>query len=84
NRIFNFGSGKAITVQNLIKTIGTIMELEITIVRDKDGREGEITDQYVSWEKASRVLGWNPRVSLDEGLRRTIAWYRDYLYTTNL
>lgn len=84
NRVFNFGAGKPIAVRDLINTIGKIAGAEIKIVREKDVREGEITDQYVSWEKASRILGWKPQVSLDEGLRRAIAWYRDNLYTTSL
>ncbi len=79
NRIFNFGAGMPVAVRDIIKTIGKLMGAKIEIVRIEEDREGEITDQYVSWEKASRVLGWKPRVSLDEGLRRTIAWY-----TTNL
>jgi CDP-glucose 4,6-dehydratase len=84
NRIFNFGSGKPIAVQDIITTIGKLAGVTIRIIREKDVREGEITDQYISWEKASRALGWKPRVSLDEGLRRTIAWYKEYLYTTTL
>jgi nucleoside-diphosphate-sugar epimerase len=28
-------------------------------------------------DKARKLLGWEPRVDLDEGLARTIAWYRD-------
>lgn len=84
NRIFNFGAGKPVAVRDIIKTIGKLTGERIEIVRAKEDREGEITDQYVSWDKASRVLGWKPKVSLDEGLRRAIAWYRDYLYTTAL
>jgi nucleoside-diphosphate-sugar epimerase len=30
-----------------------------------------------SIEKSERVLGFRPRVSLDDGLPRTVAWYRD-------
>jgi dTDP-D-glucose 4,6-dehydratase len=29
--------------------------------------------------KAANILGWKPRVSFDEGLRRTIEWYRAFL-----
>lgn len=79
NRIFNFGAGKPIAVRNLIKTIGKIAGVEIEIVKEKVGRESEITDQYVSWEKASRVLGWKSTVPLIEGLTRTVAWYRNHV-----
>lgn len=39
----------------------------------------EIQDQYLSAEKARRELGWRPVHGLDEGLRRTVAWYRSRL-----
>ena len=31
-----------------------------------------------STEKAGRLLGYEPRVDLDEGMRRTVAWYRQH------
>ena len=39
----------------------------------------EIRHQYLSAEKARRMLDWRPLYSLDEGLRKTIAWYTGYL-----
>ncbi len=36
----------------------------------------EIREQYLDAGKARRVLGWKPRHGMDEGLRRTIEWYR--------
>lgn len=39
----------------------------------------EIGHQWLSAEKARTVLGWAPEFSFDEGLDRTIAWYRSYL-----
>lgn len=84
NRIFNFGVGSPVAVRDMINTIGKLIGEKIEIVKIPKDREGEITDQYVSWEKANRMLGWKPKVFLDEGLSRAIAWYRDYLYTTNL
>jgi nucleoside-diphosphate-sugar epimerase len=37
----------------------------------------------LSTAKAQRVLGWSPRFSLDEGLRRTEAWLREANYLNN-
>jgi CDP-glucose 4,6-dehydratase len=39
----------------------------------------EIVDQHLSAAKARRVLNWRPRFTLDDGLRRTIAWYTAFL-----
>lgn len=39
----------------------------------------EIREQYLDAGKARARLGWAPRYGMDEGLRRTIDWYRDYL-----
>jgi CDP-glucose 4,6-dehydratase len=39
---------------------------------------GEIKDQYLSIEKAERILNWRPRYSLDEGLKETIPWYQTF------
>ena len=39
----------------------------------------EIAQQYLSSEKAHRVLGWRAQYSVEEGLRQTLAWYRRFL-----
>ena len=78
NRIFNFGAGNPMAVMELIRRIGTLIGTPIRIKHVKEEREGEIPQQYVSWEKAKRALGWKPRVSLEEGLTRSIRWYRAY------
>jgi CDP-glucose 4,6-dehydratase len=39
----------------------------------------EIRHQYLSAEKARRTLGWKPLCTLEEGLERTIAWYKNFL-----
>lgn len=75
NRIFNFGTGRPIAVKELIRRLTSIAGVPLRIKHTKEGREDEIGEQYVSWDKARRVLGWMPRVGLDEGLTRTIEWY---------
>jgi CDP-glucose 4,6-dehydratase len=39
----------------------------------------EIPKQYLSCEKARRMLGWQSKFTLDEGLRETIDWYQKRL-----
>lgn len=41
--------------------------------------KAEIQDQYLDSSKARAALGWSPRISLAEGLARTVPWYRDFL-----
>ncbi len=40
-------------------------------------REGDVRDSLAEISAARKALGYNPEVSFDEGLRRTVAWYRD-------
>ena len=39
----------------------------------------EIQDQYLDSSRARELLGWRPAYSLEEGLRETVAWYREFL-----
>jgi CDP-glucose 4,6-dehydratase len=39
----------------------------------------EIRHQYLSAAKVRRELGWAPLFTLEEGMQRTVSWYRDFL-----
>ena len=75
---FNFSNECQITVKDLTRTILSLMDstLEPDI---RNQASHEIRHQFLSAEKARRVLAWSPLFTLEEGLRRTIAWYRDFL-----
>jgi CDP-glucose 4,6-dehydratase len=68
--------------QSVIELVGRILglmgrpDLQPTIL---DEASHEIVDQYLDPTRARKLLGWTPRVTLDEGLARTIAWYRRLL-----
>jgi CDP-glucose 4,6-dehydratase len=77
-RAFNFSDEIQVTVLDLVRRILRLMEstLEPDI---RNEASNEIVHQYLSAALARRVLGWGPRFGLDEGLRRTIDWYREFL-----
>lgn len=75
---FNFSNEAPVTVQELAGRILSLMGSSLTLdIRNE--ASGEIRHQYLSAEKARRLLGWAPQYSLDDGLQHAIAWYREAL-----
>lgn len=75
---FNFSNEMQVTVLELVKKILGAMKSDLTPdVRNEPIKEIRI--QYLSAKKAREQLGWKPELTLDEGLKRTIAWYREFL-----
>ncbi|HEX8924598.1 MAG TPA: GDP-mannose 4,6-dehydratase, partial [Terriglobales bacterium] len=75
---FNFSNEAQISVIDLVNRILKKMNSGLNPVILNQASH-EIRHQYLSAEKAHRVLNWSPKFTLDEGLDRTIAWYRDAL-----
>lgn len=75
---FNFSIEIQITVLDLVKRILTLMNSDVEPIVQNQATH-EIRHQYLSAEKARRMLEWRPMFTLDEGLRRTVTWYTDFL-----
>lgn len=75
---FNFSNELQVTVLDLVARILARMNsrLEPRVLGEASN---EIRHQYLSAVKARELLNWSPRFSLDEGLDRTIEWYRTFL-----
>ena len=75
---FNFSNETPVRVLEIVERITKIMRssLKPVILNEVSN---EIREQYLSSAKARRLLKWKPLVTLDEGLSRTISWYRDFL-----
>jgi CDP-glucose 4,6-dehydratase len=80
NKIFNFGSNNQISVMDLIEKIILLSGSKMGITKIKEQRAEEIKAQYVSFNKARKILNWDAKMDLNEGIKRTIDWYRDYLH----
>jgi CDP-glucose 4,6-dehydratase len=75
---FNFSNEIQLNVLDLVRKISVLMGEDIEPVILNEASH-EIKRQYLSAEKARRVLDWAPSYSIDEGLNETIAWYKDCL-----
>jgi CDP-glucose 4,6-dehydratase len=75
---FNFSNEEPVTVLELVRRILRAMDSDLEPeIRNETSHE--IREQYLSAEKARRMLDWRPLFSFDESLRRTINWYDDFL-----
>jgi len=75
NDIFCIGTGKGASVNELYNTLATIIGYKPEIVRAPK-RPGDIYLSYFNCAKAERVLGWKPQVTLDEGIAKTVEFFR--------
>ncbi len=75
---FNFSNETRVTVLELVAKILALMgsPLEPDV---RNEASHEIRHQSLSAEKARRELGWRPLFTLDEGLRKTVPWYAEFL-----
>ena len=77
-KIINLGAGKEYKVKYVVKKIlelmGTSAEANFGAIPE---RKGEIQSYLPNISLANSLLKWQPRVSLEEGLRKTIEWYSE-------
>lgn len=71
----NLGTGREITIKALIKQIAKLCDYHGEIVWDTSKLDGQPRRQ-LDVTRARRLLDWQAEVDFDEGLRRTIAWWR--------
>ncbi|HEX7897927.1 MAG TPA: NAD-dependent epimerase/dehydratase family protein [Planctomycetota bacterium] len=74
--VYNVGTGRETSVNTLVREIA-----ERTGFQGRPTHEspigGEVRRNVLDIRRARRVLGWAPRVRLDEGLDRTVSWFKD-------
>ncbi len=74
---FNFSNEIQVTVLDIVQSVLNLMNSELQpIVLNQTSNE--ILHQYLSAEKARRLLDWHPLFTLESGLRKTIEWYREF------
>jgi CDP-glucose 4,6-dehydratase len=76
---FNAGGGTSHRVGDVVELICRLAGVEVRPeVRGQGTPPGEIDRQWVDYQKLRGLTGWEPQVSLKDGLSRTIEWYRGH------
>jgi NAD dependent epimerase/dehydratase len=80
--LINIGSGSALTVGELAEKIVAMLGGNKQIISDEERYrppQSEVMELLCDARKAKNLLGWEPRVKLEDGLAQTIAFIREHL-----
>jgi len=77
-QVYNIGSGIGTSVNQIYEKLQQIIGFAAPPVYS-EARTGEIQRTYLESSKAARELGWSVQIGFDEGLRRTVEWFRKHL-----
>ena len=79
--VINIGSGREITVGQLVEKISSILGRKLKIDRDcarVRPEKSEVVRLLADNKKAKKLLGWEPEISIEEGLRKAIEWIKEH------
>lgn len=79
-RTFNIANGRSTTLLDLLNTLGDLLGVQVT-PDFQPPRAGDIRDSMADISMAVRDLGYLPQVELEEGLRRSIEYYKTTIQT---
>jgi len=74
--VINLGGDSPIKLSELISRIAAFVGREPVIVR-KPAHPADVPATWADITKARQLLDWEPRVSIEEGILKTVQWYRD-------
>jgi nucleoside-diphosphate-sugar epimerase len=74
-QVINVATGGRISINRLCHTMAEMLGVQVQPAY-VEPRAGDVRDSQADITRARRVLGYEPSVSFEEGLRRTIEWYR--------
>lgn len=76
--VFNIGTGVETSINELLALLCELLGVEAQVIHELP-RKGDVRRSRASLEAAKSSLGWEPEVSLADGLRKTIYWYGERL-----
>jgi CDP-glucose 4,6-dehydratase len=77
-RIYNVGSKYNLNVLEMTKKVSKIVDNKKPKIKILNSSKNEIASQKLNYKKIVKELGWKQKVDLNNGLRKTVEWYKKY------
>ncbi len=74
-QVINVGNGIRVTLNNLVSKLKSLTGRDNIEAEYQDARKGDVRHSLADISRARELLGYEPRVDLEEGLRLTIDWW---------
>jgi len=81
-KVFNVANGKSISINEVLEALKQLTGKEDIKAVYAPARVGDVKDSLADLEAASAVLGYAPKVGLDEGLQLTLDWWKTSRFST--
>jgi len=77
--IINIGTGEAVSIRSFVEKIRENIESDIELLWGSVAhRSNEVWYNSADIKKAQTVLHWSPETGMDDGIKKTVAWFKDY------
>jgi dTDP-glucose 4,6-dehydratase len=75
--VLNIATGVDVAVTDVARLVLSLLGKPSELTLHVDERPGQVDRHIGSTEKASALLGWQARTAFEDGLERTVSWYRE-------
>ena len=75
NEVLNLGSGNEIHIEEVYETMKRVYKHNLPLLRRSE-RKGDVRRSCLDISKAKEVLGWEPTISLEEGLQKLLKYHQ--------
>jgi len=77
----NLGSGREVSINDLARQVASVVGRPNAAVEHDQPRPGDVLRLCADISRAHSLLGYSARTSLEDGLRKLVAWYREQPFT---
>jgi len=75
-QVFNIGAGGRVSINQLYQKIAELLGSDLE-PKYESARQGDVMHSQAGIEKAKKLMGYDPKIGVMEGLERAIEWYRE-------